>query len=101
MALDAAQSFLDALDDDPALVRRIDAVSASPSSVLAIVRNAGFDVTGEQVRDAFCERFGEQLDEEQLAAVAGGLTNDLAVGLTLFLAGHPSQAVAFSAAAAA
>lgn len=100
MTAEAADAFIDCLDTDPGLVGRINAVRELPSAVLAIVRNAGFDVTAEEVRDAFAERFGGYLGDAELALLAGGLSTDVAVSIALFLAGNPSQPAAFSAAAA-
>ncbi len=100
MTTEAANAFIDYLDTDPALVGRINAVREHASAVLAIVRNAGFDVSADEVRDAFGERFGDQLGEADLELLAGGLSPDVAVNIALFLAGNPSQPAAFSAAAA-
>lgn len=100
MTAEAANAFIDHLETDPALVGRIDAVRAHPTAVLAIVRNAGFDVAAEDIRDAFGERFGDQLGEAELEQLAGGLSPDVAVNIALFLAGNPAQPAAFSAAAA-
>ena len=47
----------------------------------ALVVAEGFDATPDEIREAFLEAFGAELSEEQLAAIAGGLSQGEAIGI--------------------
>jgi lactobin A/cerein 7B family class IIb bacteriocin len=59
----------------------------------------GFDATPEEIREAFVEAFGAELSEEQLAAIAGGLSPD-GIATVSFGAVIGASAIAAGAAAA-
>jgi hypothetical protein len=60
------------------------------------VRARGYDVDSDDVRDAFLERYGNDLTEEQLAAIAGGINTDDFIQGVVWGAG---SVVSFAAAA--
>jgi predicted ribosomally synthesized peptide with nif11-like leader len=103
MTESAAQALIERMLSDEAFAGRIDAVKHDATAVRAIIAEAGYDVTPDEMREAFLEHFGDQLDEEQLALIAGGLTDDETNGLMVggVLAGMVVAASAASAAAAA
>ena len=82
-----AVRFLDAVEADEAFAQQLEALRDTPDQVLDAVRARGFDVDPDEVREAFLERYGADLTEEQLAAIAGGLPDTgevrVVVGLTV------------------
>jgi hypothetical protein len=68
----AAVEFLDRAEQDDAFAADLATVKDDPNLVLAKVRSYGFDVTPEEIRDAFLERYGVELTAEQLEAIAAG-----------------------------
>jgi predicted ribosomally synthesized peptide with nif11-like leader len=102
MSNESVEAFFNRLSSDDDFAGQLAAVKADPAAVQQLIAEAGYSVTPEEVRDAFLEHYGDQLTEEQLAAVAGGLTQaeegGIAGGVT---AGILLGAVAVGAAAAA
>ena len=82
-----AVRFLDAVETDEAFAQQLEALRDTPDQALDAVRARGFDVDPDEVREAFLERYGADLTEEQLAAIAGGLPDTgevrVVVGLTV------------------
>jgi predicted ribosomally synthesized peptide with nif11-like leader len=76
MSVEQAEAFVERLESDPAFADRLAALKESPEQVMELVRAEGFDATPEEIRDVFLEHFGSELDEDQLAAIAGGLSNE-------------------------
>jgi hypothetical protein len=46
--------------------------AGGPEQSLAILRDEGFDVRTDEMRDALVDRFGDSLSTEQLDSLAGG-----------------------------
>ena len=100
MSKENVDAFLDRVSTDEAFAAQLDAAKEDPVAVQALIAEAGFTVDPLEVRDAFLERFASELNEEQLAAIAGGLSDEqtsIVAGVTLGTAG---VAVAVGAAAA-
>ena len=76
-----AVRFLDAIETDEAFAQQLETLKDTPDQVLDAVRARGYDVDSDDVRDAFLERYGNDLTEEQLAAIAGGVNTDLVLGV--------------------
>ena len=98
-----ADSFLDHLVTDPALGAEFTSAD-SEATILAILEREQVECTPAQIRDAFLERYGSELDEEQLAAIAGGVSAagiGAAVGLSAGIAVGTAVGVGAAAAAAA
>ena len=72
MSQGEAVRFIDAVEADEVFAQQLEALKESPEQVLALVRAGGFVVEPDEVRDALLERYGSELNEEQLAAIAGG-----------------------------
>ena len=70
----AAIEFLDRLEEDEAFAVELESLKSDPSSVYAAVREAGFDVTPDEIKMAFMERFGSELTPEQLELIAAGIS---------------------------
>ena len=103
MSNESVEALFNRLSTDDDFAGELAAVKADPAAVQQLIADAGFDVTPEEVRDAFLEHYGDQLTEEQLAAVAGGLSNDAQNGIMVgsIAAGIVAVSVAGAAAAAA
>jgi len=80
MSVEQAEAFMDRVESDEAFAAELDSLKDDQAAVQAAVVAAGFDATPDEIRDAFVDRFGDQLTEEQLAAIAGGL-EDWQIGL--------------------
>ena len=76
MSAQQAEAFIARVQEDPDFAERLAALKDDPAAVQALVAAEGFDATPEEVREAFLETFGSELSEEQLAAIAGGLSDD-------------------------
>ena len=76
MSIQQAEAFITRVQEDPDFAERLAALKDDPTAVQALVAAEGFDATPEEVREAFLEAFGSELTEEQLAAIAGGMSGD-------------------------
>ena len=86
MSVEQAEAFMNRVESDEAFAAELESLKDDQAAVQAAVVAAGFDATPDEIRDAFVDRFGDELTEEQLAAIAGGLdVNDpaLIVGITV------------------
>jgi predicted ribosomally synthesized peptide with nif11-like leader len=72
----AAIAFLDKVENDKDFGEKIKAFSGNPTKAQAAVKEAGFNVTQEEIKAAFLARYGSELTPEQLEKIAGGLTDD-------------------------
>jgi len=70
----AAQAVIDKMETDEAFAVRVKD-AGGPELSLAMLRNEGFDVTANEMRDALVDRYGDSLTTEQLDALAGGRTD--------------------------
>lgn len=81
MSAQEADRFIARLNSDPALAQQLDALKDNPDGLYEVVRAEGFDATPEEIKAAFLEEMSQYLDEEQLAAVAGGLSGEAIGGI--------------------
>ena len=72
MSVEQAEAVMDRVESDEAFAAELESLKDDQAAVQAAVVAAGFDATPEEIRDAFVDRFGDELTEEQLAAIAGG-----------------------------
>jgi predicted ribosomally synthesized peptide with nif11-like leader len=73
MANTNVQDLLDRIETDPDLaIRMKDA--GTPESIQEILRAEGFEVDGDELRDAALDRWSDQLSPEELEAIVGGDT---------------------------
>ena len=103
MSIDSADAFLDYLASNEELMQEFQSVT-DPVQATAILEREGVTCSPEEIREAFLERFGAELNEEQLSAIAGGIdaaTIGAAAGLGGGIMIGVGIAVASSAAAAA
>jgi predicted ribosomally synthesized peptide with nif11-like leader len=76
MSVEQAEAFMNRVEFDEAFAAELESLKDDQAAVQAAVVAAGFDATPEEIRDAFVGQFGDQLTEEQLAAIAGGVSDD-------------------------
>ena len=79
MSVEQAEAFMNRVESDEAFAAELESLKDDQAAVQAAVVAAGFDATPDEIRDAFVDRFGDQLTEEQLAAIAGGLDDQTIV----------------------
>ena len=97
MSVEEAEAFMTRVESDEAFAAELESMRDDQAAVQAAVVAAGFDATPEEIRDAFVDRFGDELTEEQLAAVAGGLSVDDRI-YEMVIGGGPPVGVGASAA---
>jgi predicted ribosomally synthesized peptide with nif11-like leader len=73
MSVEQAEAFMNRVESDEAFAAELASMKDDQAAVQAAVVAAGFDATPEEIRDVFVDRFGDQLTEEQLEAIAGGI----------------------------
>lgn len=73
MTNDGAQQVLERLESDAEFGERVKSTGTEggPDAAIALLHSEGYDVTAGDMRDAFLDRFGDELSPEQLDAVAG------------------------------
>jgi len=101
MSMTQAAVFMARVQEDPAFAERLDAVKDDPAAAQALVSAEGFDATPDEMREAFMEAFGTELSEEQLAAIAGGMSDGDIIDSTLQGVPAPLRPIATAAVAAA
>jgi predicted ribosomally synthesized peptide with nif11-like leader len=89
-----AEAFLDRVESDEDFARELESLREDRPAVLERVHGAGFDATPDEIREAFLDRYGAELTQEQLDQIAAG--TDPAV-----IAGTVVGVVAWVAAASA
>lgn len=101
MSMTEAERFVSCLAHSPELVARIETLSDDPQAVFSLVSSEGFDCTPDEIKAAYLDAHGAHLSEEQLTAIAGGLTTgqEVAIGLAVS-SGVASDAVVTVAAGA-
>jgi predicted ribosomally synthesized peptide with nif11-like leader len=95
-----AELFLDRIAADAELADRLASHTDDPHMVFAMVTEMGFDATPDEIRDAFFERNMRELTEEQLASIAGGIS-DAQIATAVIFSGLTIAVTASAAAAAA
>lgn len=72
MSMTDAVAFIERAETDKEFAADLETAKGDQQAVLAKVRGYGYDVSEEEVIDAFTERYGVELTPEQLEAIAGG-----------------------------
>jgi predicted ribosomally synthesized peptide with nif11-like leader len=80
MSMTDAEAFLDRAETDAQWGAEFDAIKGDQEAVLAKVHAAGYDVTQQEVLDAFMERYGAELTPEQLDQIAAGSDAEVIAG---------------------
>ena len=101
MSQESANQFLDRLETDEDFATSLAELRDDPAAVQAAIDAAGFDVTQDEIRSAFLDRFGSELTEEQLEAITGGLSDAAGIGIGVGIVGGITIGAAAASAAAA
>lgn len=81
MTTEAAQALLDRVASDTAFSAELVSLAGGvPPATMARIRAEGFDVTEDEVREAYLERYGSQLTADQLEKVAAGVDMSVIFG---------------------
>lgn len=92
MSTQAAKQFLELVAEDPALQSRL-SMPGDPDALVAAGGERGLSFTSDELRSAIEAEMGEgdgELDESQLAHVAGGVSFRVAIGKLYALLGGGS-----------
>lgn len=81
MSVQDAEAFMDRAESDRDFAAEIEALGMNQDAVITKIREAGYDVTADDMREAFLDRYGAELTPEQLDAVAAGLDSGVEIGL--------------------
>jgi predicted ribosomally synthesized peptide with nif11-like leader len=84
MTLASAKAAIDRMETDEAFANRVKD-AGGPDESIALLTSEGFHVTRGDMHDALLDRFGDQLTQEQLDAIAGGadVEEEMMIGLTI------------------
>ena len=97
MTQNDAVAFLERVEGDESFAKELESVKENPDAVVEKVHAAGFDASPDEIRDAFMDRYGVELTQEQLDQIAAGSDVDSAA----LLGGIGGGALLLSAAALA
>ena len=103
MAITTAEKFLDVVAENEDLQKKFRSAK-SEAQVMEILKSENIECSPDEIRAAFLERFGSELNEEQLAAFSGGASAaaiGAAVGIGAGVTVGLAVALGASAAAAA
>jgi predicted ribosomally synthesized peptide with nif11-like leader len=81
MSLTDAEAFIARAETDEAFAKELESLAPNPDAVFAKVHEAGYDVTQDEIKEAFLERYGAELTPEQMDAIAAGLTSEAEIGI--------------------
>lgn len=83
MTIEEADRFIADIRSNPAAFEGLEELARSGDTVAVYeqVRSMGYDATQTEISEAFLEYVSDELDENQLAAVAGGLSDGAAIGI--------------------
>jgi predicted ribosomally synthesized peptide with nif11-like leader len=91
-----AVAFLERVESDESFAKQLESAKDNPDAVVEKVRSAGFDASPDEIREAFTDRYGIELTQEQLDQIAAGSDVDPAA-----LGGAIGGSLVFGAAALA
>lgn len=83
MSTTEADRFIADLQTNEALAQQLTDLSSDPEAAYKTVQEQGYDVTPDELRDAALEFAGQYMNEDQLEAVAGGLSDGAVAGIAV------------------
>jgi len=83
MSASEADRFIAELLSNQELAKKLTDLGSDPAAAYAEVQAQGFDVTPEELRDATLEFAGQYMDEDELEAIAGGLSAGATAGIAV------------------
>ena len=75
MSAAEADRFISDLKADPNRFEELTDLKDDPEAVYAKVRDLGYDATIDEIKESFKEFLAEEIGEEELAKIAGGLSD--------------------------
>ncbi len=82
MSMDSANAFIERVESDEGFAAELEALKSDPAAVRSKVEAAGFDATPDEIREAVLDRYGAELTQEQLDAIAAGADGgEIALGV--------------------
>ena len=82
MSQEQAVAFLDRVEEDEVFAKELESLREDAPAVIEKVHTAGFDATPEEIREAFLDRYGIELTQEQLDQIAAGTDPAVVGGVT-------------------
>jgi predicted ribosomally synthesized peptide with nif11-like leader len=82
MPLASAQAAIDRMEIDEDFANRVKD-AGDPEASIGVLRSEGFDVTPSDMKDAVLDRYGDQLTQEQLDAIAAGTDPEAVMMVTM------------------
>lgn len=84
MSLQEADRFMNDLQNDPTRFAEFESMAKAgrADEVYSAVRELGYDATVEEIAEAFFEYVSQELSEDDLATIAGGISDGAVVGAT-------------------
>jgi predicted ribosomally synthesized peptide with nif11-like leader len=82
MSQEQAVAFLDRVESDEDFAKELESLREDSPVVVERVHAAGFDAAPEEIREAFLERYGAELTQEQLDQIAAGTDPAVVGGVT-------------------
>ncbi len=98
MSTQQAEAFLARVQSDEDFAAKLGELRDNPAAVQALIAAEGFDTTPEEIKDVVLETMGGELTEDQLASIAGGVSTEVAAGISLAVAGAVTAAAVTAAA---
>jgi predicted ribosomally synthesized peptide with nif11-like leader len=99
MSAESAAAFIQRVEDDSDFAAELESLRENPDAVRAKVADAGFDATPDEIKSALLDRYGAELSQEQLDAIAAGTDTETivagAVGGTILVGVLAATAAAF------
>src|SRR4051794_13051652 len=100
MSEEGAVAFLERGEGDEDFATELGSLREDPGAVIERVHAGGVDATPEEIREAFLERYGAELTQEQLDQIAAGTDPTDIAGYTVAAVSGAILVGAFAAAAA-
>lgn len=82
MSLQEADRFMTDLQNDPSRFADFESLAKAgrTDEVFLAVRDMGYDATVDEIAEAFFEYVSQELSEDDLATIAGGISDGAVVG---------------------
>lgn len=92
-----AVAFLERVESDESFAKQLESAKDNPDAVVDKLRSAGFDASPDEIREAFADRYGIELTQEQLDQIAAGSDVGAIVGGSLAVVGTLAGLAAIAA----
>jgi predicted ribosomally synthesized peptide with nif11-like leader len=83
MSEEQAVAFMERVETDEDFAKELESVKTDPPAVLEKIHGAGYDATPDEIREAFLNRYGAELTQEQLDQISAGTDPAVIAGTTV------------------